>query len=159
MYEFASTEEGPLTAQAQLPPAGASSGDAAAAGAQAAAADADASGAQAADDKAAPEDPQDPEIWWNPPHNLAELGAHFVSEFVFPGLNAPLRGDATKKHKKAWAQPQLVPEAVVSAARSASHTRQKQFFSYRVNERALALQALAAGARKSAAKPQAKKNA
>ena len=70
-----------------------------------------------------------------------------MSEYAYPGLNAPLIGTASKAHKKAWAQPEFVPQAVIEAARSASHTRQKQFFSYRHDERALAMAALAAGAR------------
>jgi hypothetical protein len=81
--------------------------------------------------------------WWQPPADMATLGKHYVSEFLYPGLNAPLAGMLTKAHKQLWAQPPFVPHRIVDTARSASHTRQKQFFSYRHDERPLAMAALA----------------
>lgn len=88
------------------------------------------------------------DAWWLPRKDMASLGPQYVSEYAFPGLNAQLAGKASQKHKRAWAQPEFMPQQLVDQVRLSSHTRVKQFFSYRPSEQGLGLQALALGARK-----------
>ena len=95
--------------------------------------------------------PHAKDAWWLPRKDMASLGPQYVSEYAFPGLNAQLAGKASQQHKRAWAQPEFMPQQLVDQVRLASHTRVKQFFSYRPSEQGLALQALALGARKPAA--------
>jgi hypothetical protein len=95
------------------------------------------------------------DAWWHPRKDMSTLGPQYVSDFEYPGLNAPLAGKASQEHKRAWAQPEFVPQRLVDAVRQASHTRVKQFFSYRHNEQGLAVAALAMGAKKGGAQAKA----